>query len=128
MPYFQPLVIYRNPKDNREHSIIRYIGNRILKQNKNFLCALVGTGGMGKCQPAGNKVLMADGSWKNIEDIKVGDIVLSPQKNGKNFFAVVKKTTSWFCDDVYQVKELNRNKEKLYSCSGNHIIPFFHRF
>jgi hypothetical protein len=48
MGYFQPIVIYRNPNESREHSIIRYIGNRVLTQNKNFLCALTGGVGQGK--------------------------------------------------------------------------------
>lgn len=46
--YFQPRVIYSNPDDTRENSIIRYIGNRVLRSNKNFLCALVGQTGAGK--------------------------------------------------------------------------------
>jgi GTPase SAR1 family protein len=48
MGYFQPKVIYRDPDAKREDSIIRYIGNRVLKSNKNFLCALVGQVGSGK--------------------------------------------------------------------------------
>lgn len=46
--YFQPQVVYRDPDENKENSIIRYIGNRIKYQNKNFLCALVGSTGSGK--------------------------------------------------------------------------------
>lgn len=40
MGYFQPMVIYRNPDDERKNSIIRYIGNRVLnnKKKQNFLC------------------------------------------------------------------------------------------
>lgn len=46
--YFQPKVIYRNPQEARKDSIIRYIGNRVLRNNKNFLCALTGQTGVGK--------------------------------------------------------------------------------
>lgn len=46
--YFQPRVIYRSVGEERKHSIIRYIGNRVLRNNKNFLCALVGQTGVGK--------------------------------------------------------------------------------
>jgi len=66
---------------------------------------------------------MANGEWKNIEDIKVNDLLLSPQKDGTHLFSKVKKTTQWFSDDNYDVVELNRNKRKLYSCSHNHLIP-----
>jgi hypothetical protein len=48
MSYFQPTVIYRNPSDDRSNAILRYIGQRVLTQNKNFLCAIVGQTGMGK--------------------------------------------------------------------------------
>lgn len=48
MGYFQPLVIYRNPAEKKDASILRYIGNRVLNNNKNFLCAVVGSTGSGK--------------------------------------------------------------------------------
>ena len=48
MGYFQPLVIYRDPKAERKNSILRYIGNRVLTKNANFLCAVVGQTGAGK--------------------------------------------------------------------------------
>lgn len=46
--YFQPRVIYRNPLENKDNSIIRYIGSRVLRNNKNFMCALTGQTGSGK--------------------------------------------------------------------------------
>lgn len=46
--YFQPKVIYRNPGEKREHSVMRYVGTRVLRSNKNFLCALTGQTGTGK--------------------------------------------------------------------------------
>lgn len=53
MGYYQPMVIYRNPEDSREHSIIRYIGNRIGSEGKkNFLCFVTGQTGSGKSYSA----------------------------------------------------------------------------
>lgn len=46
--YYQPTVIYRDPNEKRINSIIRYIGNRVLKNNRNFLCGVVGNPGAGK--------------------------------------------------------------------------------
>ena len=43
------------------------------------------------CFDAGSKVLMADGSTKNIEDVQVGDLVMSFDENTKEF--VAKKVT-----------------------------------
>ena len=48
MGYFQPKVIYRDPETNRKNSILRYVGNRVLRNNRNFLCAVVGATGSGK--------------------------------------------------------------------------------
>jgi hypothetical protein len=50
MGYFQPTVIYRNPDDEQKNSIIRYIGNRVLNNQKkqNFLCGVTGAVGQGK--------------------------------------------------------------------------------
>jgi len=48
MGYFQPMVIYRDPEVDKKNSILRYIGNRVLRNNRNFLCAVVGATGSGK--------------------------------------------------------------------------------
>ena len=90
------------------------------KEDKDYVICLDGREG---CQPQGEKVLMSNGSWKNVEDIKVGDSVLSPQEDGTNVFSKVLNTTKWFCKEIYDVKQLNREKKKLYSCSYNHEIP-----
>lgn len=46
--YFQPKVCYANENDDKKDSIVRYISNRVLRNNKNFLCALTGATGAGK--------------------------------------------------------------------------------
>lgn len=79
--------------------------------------------GMEGCQPAGSKVLMANGEWKNIEDIKEGDLVLSPQHDGKYIYSSVIETYKFFSKDNYIVKEKNRKHKELYKCSYNHRIP-----
>jgi hypothetical protein len=61
---------------------------------------IVGQGGC--CFPAGTKITMADGSCKNIEDVKIGDKVLSYDFESKEY-------SSWF------VKMLGRPKHPIYS-------------
>ena len=90
------------------------------KNDKDCIIAIDGKEG---CQPKGERVLMADGSWKNIEEIKIGDLVISPQRDGSNKFSKVLRTYQWFCDEMYEVRELHKDKKKLYSCSYNHLIP-----
>ena len=78
------------------------------------------------CQPKGSQVLMADGDWKSIENIKIGDTILSPQKNGTYVFSKVKNTCNWLCNEVYDVyssKKKGYNHKLLYKCSHNHLIP-----
>lgn len=49
MGYFQPMVIYNDPDEERKNSIIKYIGNRLSSEGKkNFLCFVTGQTGNGK--------------------------------------------------------------------------------
>ena len=116
------LVIYRKEGMIPSNSWIRYLLSRI-KKNKNNLITIVGPTG---CQPAGSQVMMTDGSWKGVEDIQVGDRVMSPDGKGGNTFAKVVNTTKWFSKENYEVRELNRQNRKLYTCSSNHLIPVYH--
>ena len=86
-----------------------------LKQNWDCVGVVDGVEG---CQPKGNRVLMADGTWKDIANVIEGDLVISPQVNGTNIFAKVVKTISYEDRRIYSVSELNRNKKELYTCSG----------
>jgi len=61
-------------KKQPEHGFIGEWCKRRIKDKKNCLILFQGEPG---CQPAGSKVMMADGSWKAIEDVRKGDSVLS---------------------------------------------------
>ena len=95
-----------------------------LKQNWDCVGVVDGVEG---CQPKGNRVLMADGTWKDIANVIEGDLVISPQVNGTNIFAKVVKTISYEDRRIYSVSELNRNKKELYTCSGEHKIPIYQK-
>ena len=86
---------------------------------RNFVGSIEGLQG---CQPAGSKVLMASGEFKNIENVKIGDMVVSLQYNGNVTIEKVINTINWYCNDVYSVIS-NRNNKLLYKCSYNHLIP-----
>lgn len=45
---FRPQLIYKDPDTPRKHSFIHYFANRVLNNNKNFLCAVTGQTGNGK--------------------------------------------------------------------------------
>ena len=88
----------------------------------------VGDGANGKTEAAGSLVHMADGSWKKVEDVKVGDIVISPQTDGKSLFAKVTHTHSRFAQEVYDIREKTRKRRLLYTCADNHDIPIIKRY
>ncbi|MBU0467188.1 MAG: hypothetical protein KKF39_05990 [Nanoarchaeota archaeon] len=94
------------------------------QQNKFDVIMIVdGPRGNGKCLTKGSKVLMTDSSWKNVENIKIGDEVISPQKNGSYTFEKVTNLHNRFEKDIYEIREQTRNKKILYTCAGNHIVP-----
>jgi len=93
--------------------------------NNKFDCIVFieGNRGLGKCQIKGDKVLMSNGQFKNIEEIKKGDQIISPQKNGTCKIESVIETHKRHEDNVYEIREVTRNKKLLYTCAGNHQIP-----
>ncbi len=103
----------------------RIIKNGVLQERE---CIQVLMSGPPGCQPAGSKVLMANGDWKNIEDIKLGELILSPQEDNSYEFSKVTNITSWESNENYNIVSNRKNKKKLYACSYNHLIPVNHRY
>lgn len=68
------------------------------------------------CHASGDKVFMSDGTWKNIEDIKINDLVIGADGTPKR----VLNTFSGI-DMLYDIQPKN-NKEKI-TVTGNHILP-----
>lgn len=89
---------------------------------------MFGQGGVGKTQIKGDKVLMSKGEWKNVEDIQVGDCILSPQLDGTSMYAPIINVHSHFADDVYEIREQTRANRLLYTCAGSHEIPIIRHF
>lgn len=54
MAYAHPTVIYKDPSIDRKDSVLRYIHNRVFRNNKNFLCAVTGQTGIGKSWACGS--------------------------------------------------------------------------
>ena len=71
------------------------------------------------CQPAGQLVLMVDGEWKRIEEIKVGDRVISPQIDGSTKVSKVESLKE-YNSSIYEV---NVGKDGLsYRIAEEHLI------
>lgn len=95
-----------------------------MQENKfDAVIVIEGNRGLGKTQTKGSKVLMSNGSWKNVEDIKIGDEVISPQPDGSITYEKVVHLHQRFEPDIYDVIQVTRERKKLYSCAKNHEIP-----
>lgn len=86
---------------------------------KNILTLIFSTTGAGKCFAKGTKVLMYNGSFKNIEDITVDDAVMGIDSNPRK----VLETHSGY-DDLYIV---HQNKGEDYIVNGEHILRLVKR-
>lgn len=60
----------------KHFNIAKQISPSIKKED---IILIYGTSGTGKCLGKGTKILMYDGTYKNVEDIKVNDQLMSPQ-------------------------------------------------
>lgn len=69
------------------------------------------------CFVPGTKVLMSDGTYKNIEEIKIGDRVISHTGKVKNVVHTFERSVDGEVQSIY----LNRYKDPII-CTGNH--PF----
>lgn len=80
-----------------------------------LICARTG---VGKCLQKGTRVLMADGTYKNVEDVKVGDVVQS--YNRVNTVQALHHGTSKGYSIIPRVGQS-------FTVSENHILTLMHR-
>jgi len=116
----QSIPQYQLPDYLKRDPVLFQFFRRLHYQDKNFIALVVGDPG---CQPAGSKVLLKDGNWKNIEDICIGDEVISPTNNNSINIGRVKNIHKHYSTSIYDVYE-KRSKKLLYSCAGSHYIPY----
>ena len=84
-------------------------------EEANQIMYLLGPVGGGKCHRKGTKISMSDGTLKNIEDVKIGDFVLSTNKELK---LIEKEITDTFAIDPKQVVEvITKRGLKIYSAN-----------
>jgi len=69
------------------------------------------------CQPAGELVLMADGTWSTVEDICVGDVIFSPQSDGAVVESKVLELKN-YKSEIYTVK----CGDSEYRVAGEHLL------
>lgn len=74
----------------------------------------------GDCTPAGTKVTMADGSLKNIEDVQIGDYVLSHKNISRKVTALIQKN---YTGKLVTIKA--KGLDQTLTSTYNHDIIWF---
>jgi hypothetical protein len=71
------------------------------------------TGG-GKCHGKGTKILMYDGSIKNVEDIKVGEQLMGPDSKPRNVLSLARGI-----DEMFLISPV---KGESWTCNKSHVL------
>ena len=70
--------------------------------------------GGGKCLGYGTKILMYDGSYKEVQDIVVGDKLMGPDSTPRNVLST--------CTGQEEMFEIQQNKGINFVCNKSHIL------
>jgi len=79
-----------------------------------FSGILIGNSGVGKCHGKGTKILMYDGSIKNVEDVVVGDLLMGDDSTPRKVLSLARGK-----DNMYRVIP---NKGDEFICNEPHIL------
>jgi len=82
--------------------------------NEGDLIIIAARPAMGKCLARGTKVLMFDGSLKNVEDVKIGDKLMGDDSKPRNILSVTSGK-----EQMYWVRQ---NKAIDYRVNESHIL------
>lgn len=68
----------------------------------------------GKCHGKGTKILMHDGSIKNVEDVKVGDQLMGPDSKPRNVLSLARGV-----DEMFLISPI---KGDSWTCNKSHVL------
>jgi intein/homing endonuclease len=77
-----------------------------------------------RCLVSNSKILMADGSWENIQDIHTEDIIAT--RNKKNQL-VTKKVLNTFDNGIQEVYKIRLSNGMSVKCTSNHPLLAFEK-
>jgi len=75
----------------------------------------LGSTGVGKCHGKGTKILMFDGTIKNVEDVKVGDLLMGDDSTPRKVLSLARGR-----DNMYRIIPLNGGDP--FTCNSPHIL------
>jgi len=81
---------------------------------KGDLSFFVARSGVGKCHGKGTKILMFDGSIKNVEDVVIGDQLMGPDSKPRNVLSLTRGK-----EEMFKIKP---TKGEEWVCNKAHIL------
>lgn len=78
-----------------------------------------GDAGVGKCHGKGTKILMYDGSIKNVEDVKVGDLLMGDDSSPRKVLSLGRGK-----DTIYEIKSKGWDR---FTVNSEHILVLRNR-
>lgn len=87
---------------------------KIMARRKKNNVVLVGKGGCGKCLAKGTKILMYDGTYKNVEDVIIGDKLMGVDSTPRNVLSL-----GHGFDEMYEITQKNA---MTYITNSEHIL------
>jgi hypothetical protein len=101
--------------DEAKRQIIQMMGQQIRNPKaKGNMLGLWGPPGNGKCFAKDTQILMFDGTYKNVQDIQVGEVIMGDDSKPRNVLSLGRGI-----DDMY---EISPNKGESYTVNSEHIL------
>lgn len=102
--YNRDIRIYEGVNASFDKGLLSYPGSIVF----------TGTTGCGKCYGKGTGILMIDGSFKKVEDIVVGDVLMGDDSNPRNVLSLGRGR-----EELYEIKTTNGDK---LTVNKSHIL------
>lgn len=103
----------RNPQNSKDILSSKFIPD--VKLRKQFLINIAARTGQGKCHAKGTKLLMYDGSVKNVEDVIVGDKLMGQDSKPKTILSLANGV-----EEMYRINE--GDSGEYYDVNESHIV------
>ena len=111
--------------DDRKHSQLLYYTPNNDQALKFHLATepIVGLSGGNRCLPLEAPVLMADGTWRSLGDIEVGDIVMATDERGVHGRPA--RVRQVFRSGLQEVLRFHCSDGTAFSCTADHQVPLY---
>ncbi|WP_291797256.1 Hint domain-containing homing endonuclease [Lutibacter sp.] len=115
--YHDPEIVKDVMKASVDNSIFAFpgeLGKLVGRFERGRLYGVMGRSGIGKCHGKGTKILMYNGSIKNVEDITENDIIMGDDSMPRNIKSLIKGN-----EELFKITLKNGDN---YTCNKSHIL------